>query len=435
MASSYRLAVASCLLICGIAANVTAQNRPLCPNCQQFAVSVTPAGGVASHALNTGSWSVTFVVENTGTVDDDYTMTCSKTGGITCGTVTPSSVSLASHDTAHVTVNYSIGASVGQVRLTATGQAANTGFYDITANPTITIVVPILTSGSRAVVRNRQPIVRALFTTNGSPVDTTQTVLKWRSETVTTLARLNRGLIEWDVDSIRWLAVGDSAQIEVTACAQNGVCSTVTRWAVLPNDNKPVVGFTGVPLEALGRQFASPFGAGVAVTGAEIETGVATPAYISMGVSRSAGLVYSTRQSYPRALVPIDLEVTWPAGTPDQIKVLLWDGAVKLDSVVLTSPTCATGGARRCRTVLQGDFSSSTFSNPTRKWLKAEVRVTSGGTTNSATDSLEVVLVDRRSTVYGAGWWPTAVLKVVAARKRSLVGRAEWDRRDLSRKR
>ncbi len=395
----------------------TTQVRPLCINCQPWAVAVTPDGGAAAAPLNSSSNSVIVVVENIGTMaeGDDYTLTCSKTGGITCGTVTPSSVHLGPTEHANITVNYSVGSTSGEVRLKAAGVATDSGSFVVTNNPTITIITPVLTSGNRAVVRNRQPIIRALFTTNGSPVDTTKTVLLFRVDTVTTLARANRGLIEWDVDSSRWIAPGDSALISVTACAQNTICSTVTRWAVLPNDNSPVIGFSGIPLETLGRQFGAPLGPGFATNGADIETSITTPAYTSMGTAKSSGLVYSTRQSYPRALLPVDLELTWPVGTPDQIKVLLWDGAVKLDSVVVASPTCATSSARRCRTVLQGDFSASVFSVPTRKWLTVEARVTSSGTTQTAADSVEVVLVDRRSSRYGSGWWPIGVLQLVPA--------------------
>ena len=134
-------------------------------------------------------------------------------------------------------------------------------------------------------------------------------------------------------------------------------------------------------------------------------------------------LVYSTRQSYPRALVAVDLELTWPPGTPSQIKLILKDGTTRLDSLVLSSPTCATGAAWRCRAVLQGDFASGTFPTPTRKWLSVEAQITSGGTTQTGTDSVEVVLVDRRATPYGSGWWPSGYLKLVSAgADRLLVG-------------
>ncbi|MGH7538349.1 MAG: hypothetical protein ACREMF_06925, partial [Gemmatimonadales bacterium] len=399
-----------------------------------YAVLVTPAGGSQAHLQNTGPWTAVFTVENTGDFWDLYLLTCSTTGGMSCVSVQPDELSLNPDQSAQVTVTYNVGTSSGDVKLTATGQAFATGWYTVTTNPDITFIVPVLTSGSRSVVRNRQPIVRAFLTAKGSPLDTTKTVLTWRTSTDTitkfqadslAMARHNRALLEWEVDSARWLAIGDSALITIKACAQNALCTTVTRWAVLPNDSKPVLGFAGRPLESLGRGFGAPFGPGLAVNGAEVETGFGIPSYTSLGTARRAGLVYSTRTSYPRALVPVDLELTWPVGTPDQIKLILLEGSTKLDSLVLTSPTCATGSARRCRAVLQGDFSASSFSTPTRKWLTVEARITSGAVTHIAADSTEVVIVDRRATPYGSGWWPSAYLQLVAAGSdRLLVGPA-----------
>jgi len=157
-----------------------------CPSCQPYAVSVSPAPGTAAHPLNTGSWTVTFTVQNTGNLDDQYDFSCSITGGITCSNVSPASAPLTSLQSVQVVVTYSVGGTVGDVRLTATGvegAAHNTGWFTVSANPTVALVVPILTSGSRAVVRNRQPVIRATYATNGSAIDTTQTVLKWRGET------------------------------------------------------------------------------------------------------------------------------------------------------------------------------------------------------------------------------------------------------------
>jgi RHS repeat-associated protein len=49
--------------------------------------------------------------------------------------------------------------------------------------------------------------------------------------------------------------------------------------------------------------------------------------------------------------------------------------------------------------------------------------VDSANTTQIGTDSVEVVLVDRRTTTYGSGWWPAGVPKLVAAGSdRLLVG-------------
>ncbi len=399
---------------------------PCQTGCPGYGVTVGPHGGHEATPLNATD-TVTFQVVNEGTSSDTYQFACWETGGVGCVSVTPSGATVAVNGWIEVQVVYTVGATTGEVHLTATGHAMDEGWFvvDTAPPPTITLVVPTLTSGSRAVVRNRQPMIRALFAVAGGHLDTTRTQLKWRGDsTVTTLARANRGLLEWDVDSTRWLGIGDSALIEVRACTlEEGACATATRWAVLPNDDKPVLGFSGMPIEALGRVFSAPFGPGLSVSGGDVETGLGTPAYVSMGAPRSAGLVYSTRQSYPRALVPVDLELTWPAGTPDQIKLVLQDGVTKLDSVVLASPTCATGAARRCRAALQADFSASTFATPTRKWLTVEAQVTAAGTTKIASDSVEVVLVDRRSTPYGSGWWPAGILKVVAAGSdRLLIG-------------
>jgi RHS repeat-associated protein len=214
---------------------------------------------------------------------------------------------------------------------------------------------------------------------------------------------------------------------KITACALNGLCTSDSAWAVLPNDSTPILGFTGRPLEALGRQFGAPFGPGLSVSGAEVETGFGIPAYISRGAARGAGLVYSTRTSYPRALVPVDLELPWPSTAPTQIKLILFDGAVKLDSLVLGSgqTTCASygGAVKRCRAVLQGDFSGSSYTKPNRKRLTIQAQVTSGSTTKMISDSTEVVLVDRRTTAYGSGWWPSAYVRLdTAGSDRLLVG-------------
>src|SRR5688572_2322114 len=81
-----------------------------CPSCQQWANAVMPSAGATAAPFNSGPHSVVFVVENTGNMPEGetYTLTCSATGGITCGTVTPNSVYLQPDDTAHVTVTYSI---------------------------------------------------------------------------------------------------------------------------------------------------------------------------------------------------------------------------------------------------------------------------------------------------------------------------------------
>lgn len=124
--------------------------------------------------------------------------------------------------------------------------------------------------------------------------------------------------------------------------------------------------------------------------------------------------MYSTRTSYPRALVNVDLELTWPTGVPSTIKLYLKDGPTLLDSLIKTTPTCFTAPVRRCRATLMADFAGSAQTTQ-RKWLQVEARVTASGVTKIGTDSVEVVIVDRRASPYGAGWWPAGILQLVAA--------------------
>ncbi len=47
--------------------------------------------------------------------------------------------------------------------------------------------------------------------------------------------------------------------------------------------------------------------------------------------------------------------------------------------------------------------------------MKVEAVATISGVVHSTVDSVEVVLVDRRTTPYGSGWWPSGVMRIVAA--------------------
>lgn len=396
-----------------------------------YAVAVTPDGGTGGATLGTTGDIVRFTVQNTGTIANAFSFATTTTGNASAPGVSPSSATIPAGSSITVNAIYNFGASgSGTVKLTATGpNASDIGTVTISSAPppTIAIVVPV--GSPRAVVHNRQPIVRAAFLpVSGGAIDSTRTVVTWRTDTVTTLGRHNRGLYEWEVDSTHSLTTGtatDSAQLLVRACGTNGGCAIATRWVVLPNDSTPVIGFTGMPLENLGGGFSSGFGPGIRLHGAEIETGISIASYVSMGSSRGAGLVYSTRQSYPRAIVNVDLDLPWPTTTPSQVKLILSDAGLHMDSLVLTggAASCLTGSSRRCRATLQADFATSTFSTPTRKWLKIEAQITSGTTMKSSTDSVEVVLVDRRATHYGSGWWPVGISQLVAAgTDRLLVG-------------
>ncbi|HEU4700007.1 MAG TPA: RHS repeat-associated core domain-containing protein [Gemmatimonadales bacterium] len=381
-------------------------------------------------------------------MDDAYNLTCPISGAVTSCALDRTDLELGSGQSAQVTMTVAVGTgTTGTAYLNVTSPFASTSsHYYLTLGPNVKLAAPIATTAGRAVVASRQPVIRALLTPGAAPIDTAKTQLVYVhgavTDTITNLtgalvisgrgvARHNRGLLEWEVDSVHALAVGagagDSAKVQVTACDTGNTCATATQWIVLPNDGKPVLGFSGQPLGTWGGGFSSSFGPGLGVNGPEVEAGFGTVPYFSMGVARSLGFVYSTRQSYPRALVPVDLTLPGASyASGDSLKLVLLDGATRLDSVKVGATACVTPstGAKSCRLVLQGDFSASVLSPAIqRKWLRLEATLTTGGIAKQSVDSAEVVLVDRRQNAYGSGWWPTvAPVLAQAGNDRILVG-------------
>lgn len=396
------LLLAALVSISAVTSQAFGQSGPLCSNCQFYAVSVTPDGTFdPNRAKNSTGNTTTFSVTNTGNLTDTYAFTCLPTGGVTCTNVNPTSKTLLSGQQQNVTVTYSVGSTGGRLTLDALGAADvnpghDTGYVFVTTPPVITVVVPRVTNGvDTAVIHSRTPLVLATFSADAA-IDLSSLVIKLGSDTITKLSRRNSGLAEWEVDSVHQFTPGVVQALYVRICHVNSGCTSVTRQVLLDNSGTPIVSFSGMPLEVHGNA-------------AEVETGFAIPAYVSMGAARSTGLVYSTRQSYPRALVNTDIELTWPSGTPDQIKAFLRDGSLILDSLIVGTPNCQSSSGRKCRVTLQGDTSSSPSARAVRKWLSIEVRVTSGATTKITVDSAEVVLVDRRASAYGSGWFVSGI--------------------------
>jgi RHS repeat-associated protein len=113
---------------------------PMCTggSCQpNFAVSVGPTGSIAGTVPpNTQNLIATFTVRNTGQQADYYTITCAQVAPVTCVSVSPTSVSLASMQTATVTATYRVGGTIGtggQIKVTATSSewddVKGTGYY------------------------------------------------------------------------------------------------------------------------------------------------------------------------------------------------------------------------------------------------------------------------------------------------------------------
>jgi hypothetical protein len=219
------------------------QVQPLCvTGCgTSTTISVTPDG----QALNEYTYStnlLTFVVSSAGPDDKSVTLTCTSTGGAHCLGTWPVTRFVDAGQQINFNVTDSVGSTGGRITLTAsgTGIIGDAGYFDVTAvsrAPTITMVTPALSGGGRSVVHNRTPVVLARLYPGGLPIDTTRTALIWQRgasgapDTVSiwhtdslSVARANRGLVEWEPDSLR--SIQDSARATLVACNTIGECTT-----------------------------------------------------------------------------------------------------------------------------------------------------------------------------------------------------------------
>lgn len=106
-----------------------------CVSC--VGTDVTPDGGNVTVSANSTQNNLTFTVTNTGTLSGTFTFTCSATGNVTCGTVTPASKVIGPGFDAIVNVKFDAGAvGTGVITLTASGGTTDTGFYNITVQAT-----------------------------------------------------------------------------------------------------------------------------------------------------------------------------------------------------------------------------------------------------------------------------------------------------------
>ena len=135
-ASAVRRRVSTCTIALWIgflagAAGVQAQQvGPLVIGAQ---VNVTPDGIGTSAAANSTGNTATFTVQNTGTVNGVFNLTCSWTANVT-GCTVQSTVSVGAGTSQNVNVTYSAGA-VGQGTVTlqaSTTGSSDTGYFVVT---------------------------------------------------------------------------------------------------------------------------------------------------------------------------------------------------------------------------------------------------------------------------------------------------------------
>jgi RHS repeat-associated protein len=108
--------------------HLTAQSGPDAIN----GLDITPDGGSAMPVLQGSSTTYTFWAHNGGSTAGTYTFTCTKTGGVVCGSVVPASATIAAGSGREVDVTFTAPTTgTAKITLTAT-PSGETGFVNIT---------------------------------------------------------------------------------------------------------------------------------------------------------------------------------------------------------------------------------------------------------------------------------------------------------------
>ncbi len=143
-----------------------------------YGVSVTPDGGAAPNRTpNTGGYSETFTVTNSGSVPNTFSFTCAGAGGVTCGAA-PAAVTVGAGLPTTVSMPYSVGAAgTGTLTLTASGSSGGVSDQGSFSVPIVSYgvsVVPSITTGITPTrFENTGPHNESFVITNtGSAVNT-----------------------------------------------------------------------------------------------------------------------------------------------------------------------------------------------------------------------------------------------------------------------
>jgi RHS repeat-associated protein len=382
------------------------------------AVAVTPALTTGPNLGSfTNGYTSTYTVRNVGTSSDTYTFTCVAPSNVTCGTVTPSSLTLASLDTTRVTVNYNVGATgSAYVSLQASNASANnTGQMSFTIVPSV---------GYAASVTPHAKNIGVLVSTSASYPFTVWNPGTAQNTYTISAACSGSAIASGCTPSATSVTLAAGAKSTVTVSYTSGGASTTgkitlkatqstdggvldTGWVNVSTgtaQNPTVVVSTvnpGVSLER-GLCLTVALAGGAASECGDLRVAQGLPSVRTMGKVRAPTLIYSTAQAHPYPLVAA--EVTLPAGAanPDSVELALTVNGTERRRARWAGSAFSPGQANRLVIGYDGLADTTGLYSYT-------LNVTNIYPGNSLSALVpgtgELIVVNRSQTEFGAGWW------------------------------
>ena len=367
-----------------------------------YGVDVTPDGGSAGTVTAGSSATVSFDVHSTANAGETVALTASCTGpGQTCSLVGSQPVSLTSGEHRTVSVNVAAGANVGTITVTLTATVTNTtGFVDSgTRTLTVTTAAAVPSTVSVAIA----PAVVGV----GGSATATATVRDQNGQ-----AMSGQG-VTWSVSPAGIVTItpnGASAQLAGVANGQATVTATVTGTSV--SGSAPLTvqsGPTGLSVSTAGLNpgvaiardqcLTVAMGGGMAAECGDLRLAHGLPATRSFNVSRAPALLYSSAQAASRALIAAD--VTPQGFVPTTVAATLQISGYNSVAKTFAWGSCGTGA---CRVVLPADQITPELPTGVHTYTLT-VTASNGSISQQASVTDSLVIVNRRSSMFGAGWW------------------------------
>ncbi len=384
-----------------------------------YGVAVTPDGGTEpTRQENTGGYSASFDVQNTGTSTDTFALTCVGSANITCGVVSPAGPLALAGQTApqNVTVNYTTGSvGTGLLKLrAASAHSSDSGSYN----------VPIILRAAavRAELTERQQstltrISHRFFVKNLQPQTKTYNLSVVCSGTASTCQVSPASLS---------LAFGESQVATVTDTAATAGTGTVMLRAVDASVSNlrdsgsvaltsvtppaPVVSLVSTnPGTAVERDMCLTIAAGqnAAFECGDLRIVHALPAIRTVNKARVPTLIYNSAyaQLYPVFTAQVTVNTV-----PDSVEAILKVGGVEQTRARWAGSDWVAGGTRQ---IALSYSPPDTAATSVRDYTidVATIYLPSGYYLTSTASKF--ILVNRAKSAFGGGWWLAGLEQLV----------------------
>jgi RHS repeat-associated protein len=416
-------------------------------------LSVTPKAQ-ATNAVGVATNSQNFTVTNTGSYTETYALTSACSGTATsCVLTSATSVTLGGGGYATATVSYTANTvgTTGTVKLIAkdatnstpadTGSISETAVVSVAATPDNQTVNPAISS----------TVLQVFTITNNRPASTTYFLSSLCSGVASSCSVAASVTVPAqsaapETLSYHTSATAGSGRVSLYA-VQSGDAANKDSASVVPSSlpgGTPVVSLDSANAGALSeRELCLDFslGSGAASECGDLRLVYVLPSIRTRSKSRAPTLLYNSQFAYPNPIIAANVTMPSGIGSPDSVTaVLKLNGVVRGTGGKWNGPDWATTGSTRRIAVAYPGLGDSTniysYSLEVSNWYAS--------TKNTQTASGQIIVVNRATSRFGAGWWLAGLerLKVDSmlwvggdgsARKYALVTANVWAARAMDR--